>query len=859
MFAQQLDTSTAALTIGGDVLYGQQFAGRIDEVRIYNTALTATQIQTDMNTPVGNPVPDTEAPSAPSGLSATAVSVSQINLAWGASTDNVGVTGYRVERCQGAGCSDFVQVATPSGTTFNDTGLAAGTSYSYRVRAADAAGNLSGYSSVQSATTQRLRTRRRRRCRPGSRRRAVSASQINLAWTASTDNVGVTGYRVERCQGATCTNFVQVATPTGTTFNNTGLAAATTYRYRVRAADAAGNLSGYSSVQNATTQPGPDTQVPTVPTGLTATPVSASQINLAWTASTDNVGVTGYRVERCQGATCTNFVQVATPTGTTFNNTGLAAATTYRYRVRAADAAGNLSGYSSVQNATTQPGPDTQAPSTPGGFTATAVSSSQINLAWTASTDNVGVTGYRVERCQGAGCSNFVQVAAPTGTTFNNTGLAAATTYRYRVRAADAAGNLSGFSAVRNATTQAAPDTQAPTVPAGLSATAVSVSQINLAWGASTDNVGVTGYRVERCQGAGCSDFVQVAAPTGTTFNNTGLAAGTSYSYRVRAADAAGNLSGYSGVQSATTPAPDTQVPTVPAGLTATPVSASQINLAWTASTDNVGVTGYRVERCQGAGCSNFVQVATPSGTTFNNTGLASATSYSYRVRAADAAGNLSDYSTVQGATTEAASLGLVAAYGFDEGLGTSVGDASGNGNTGAIGTAGWAAGRFGGGLSFNGTTARVSVADSASLDLTTAMTLEAWVNPTVVSGWKDVIYKGPDDIYYLMGSSSVGGSPAAGGTFVGTLYGTSALPENVWSHLAATYDGSTLRLYVNGTQVSSQPVFAQQLDTSTAALTIGGDVLYGQQFAGRIDEVRIYNTALSATQIQTDMNTPVG
>ena len=90
----------------------------------------------------------------PAGLSATAVSASQINLGWAASTDNIGVTGYRVERCQGAGCSDFVQVATPTGTALNDTGLQAATSYSYRVRAADAAGNLSGYSSVQSATTQ---------------------------------------------------------------------------------------------------------------------------------------------------------------------------------------------------------------------------------------------------------------------------------------------------------------------------------------------------------------------------------------------------------------------------------------------------------------------------------------------------------------------------------------------------------------------------------------------------------------------------------------------------------------------------------------------------------------------------------
>ena len=462
-------TSTGALTIGGDALYGQHFAGRIDEVRVYGRALSASEIQADMTTPVGGGGPlDTQAPTVPAGLSATPVSASQINLAWTASTDNVGVTGYRVERCLGAACSNFVQVATPTGPSFNDTGLAASTTYRYRVRAADAAANLSGYSSVQNATTQAGPDTQAPTVPAGLSATPVSASQINLAWTASTDNVGVTGYRVERCLGAACSNFVQVATPTGPSFNDTGLAASTTYRYRVRAADAAANLSGYSSVQNATTQAGPDTQAPTVPAGLSATPVSASQINLAWTASTDNVGVTGYRVERCLGAACSNFVQVATPTGPSFNDTGLAASTTYRYRVRAADAAANLSGYSSVQNATTQAGPDTQAPTVPAGLSATPVSASQINLAWTASTDNVGVTGYRVERCLGAACSNFVQVATPTGPSFNDTGLAASTTYRYRVRAADAAANLSGYSSVQNATTQAGQTPQAPTVPAGL-------------------------------------------------------------------------------------------------------------------------------------------------------------------------------------------------------------------------------------------------------------------------------------------------------------------------------------------------------------------------------------------------------
>ena len=83
----------------------------------------------------------------------------------------------------------------------------------------------------------------------------MAAPTINLSWTASTDNVGVTGYRVERCQGASCTSFVQIGTPTGTTFSNTGLAAGTTYRYRVRAIDAAGNLSAYSAIATATTTP----------------------------------------------------------------------------------------------------------------------------------------------------------------------------------------------------------------------------------------------------------------------------------------------------------------------------------------------------------------------------------------------------------------------------------------------------------------------------------------------------------------------------------------------------------------------------------------------------------------------------
>ena len=219
--------------------------------------------------------------------------------------------------------------------------------------------------------------------------------------------------------------------------------------------DAAGNLSAYSAIASATTSATPDTTPPTAPSGLTATASGSAGVNLSWTASTDNIGVTGYRVERCQGASCTSFAQIATPTGTTFSDTGLTASTTYRYRVRATDAAGNLSAYSAIASATTSATADTTPPTAPTGLTAFASGNTEVGLSWTASTDNIGVTGYRVERCQGASCTSFAQIATPSGTTFTDTGRTPSTTYRYRVRAVDAAGNLSAYSAIATATTTA--------------------------------------------------------------------------------------------------------------------------------------------------------------------------------------------------------------------------------------------------------------------------------------------------------------------------------------------------------------------------------------------------------------------
>src|SRR6266480_1413813 len=204
---------------------------------------------------------------------------------------------------------------------------------------------------------------------------------------------------------------------------------------------------------------------------------------------------------------------------------------------------------------------------------------------------------------------------------------------------------------------------------------------------------------------------------------------------------------------------------------------------------------------------------------------------------------------------------GLVAAYSFNEGSGTTVADVSGNNNTGTLSGATWTtAGRYGNALVFNGTNASVTVPNAASLGLTTGMTLEAWVYPTATpTGWRAVIDKNVDG-YYLMASSDQGNRPAVGGAWPPgnrILLGPSGLAVSTWTHLAATFDGATMRLYVNGVQVASQAQ-TTPLRTTTGTLQIGADSYAGENFAGRVDEVRIYNRALTTAEIQTDMNTAV-
>ena len=214
-----------------------------------------------------------------------------------------------------------------------------------------------------------------------------------------------------------------------------------------------------------------------------------------------------------------------------------------------------------------------------------------------------------------------------------------------------------------------------------------------------------------------------------------------------------------------------------------------------------------------------------------------------------------------------AAGSGLVAAYAFDAGSGATVADATGNGNTGTIANATWSAsGHTGSALSFNGSNAWVTVPDSASLDFTTGYTLEAWVKPTAANGqWRAAVIKEDptrSELDYGLYAATDTGPPSAH-VLVGNppdtyLRGSSAPPLNSWTHIAATYDGTTLRVYANGVQQASKAV-SGAITTANGALRIGGDAVWGEYFAGLIDDVRVYNRALSTNELQTDMSTPVG
>jgi chitodextrinase len=331
------------------------------------------------------------------------------------------------------------------------------------------------------------------------------------------------------------------------------------------------NISGdihYLRVVEGTSPPS-DTNPPTVSINSPANGATVSATVTVTAGASDNVGVTKveFYIDSALQSTDTSSPYTFSWDTTEFANGN------HTISAKAYDAAGNTN---SDDNSVTVDNGDTEPPSIPLGLSAIASAYNKVDLSWTASTDNVGVTGYWVVR-DGVTIANVT-----SGTAYSDTTVSPSTAYSYQVIASDAAGNLSPPSDIATVTTPSVPDTQAPTVPTGVSATSVSSSQINLSWNASSDNVGVVGYEVYR-------EGSRIATISTTSYGNTGLSPSTTYEYFVKAKDAAGNVSGASNPASATTqaaPQVGTLVGTITNANTGDPVVGAAI------SVKKVGVKG---------------------------------------------------------------------------------------------------------------------------------------------------------------------------------------------------------------------------------------------------------------------------
>lgn len=255
-----------------------------------------------------------------------------------------------------------------------------------------------------------------------------------------------------------------------------------------------GGDSPFSNTSIAVTDPLPP--APAAPTGLTATTpegtAGETSIDLAWTDNANNED--GFEIERCTGADCVDFdlIGAAAPNATSYSDAPLDLGTTYTYGIRANNA-GGYSAYSNTASATTYtPPPPPPAPTAPSGLTATAAGQTQINLAWTDNADNEDV--FIVERCTGAACTNFAQIAtaAANATSYSNTGLTAGTTYRYRV-AANNAGGDSPYSNIATATTASPPDSP-PVARFDWTCTAKGGKQCSFNASRSSDDNTITSY-----------------------------------------------------------------------------------------------------------------------------------------------------------------------------------------------------------------------------------------------------------------------------------------------------------------------------------------------------------------------------
>ena len=594
------------------------------------------------------------APGKVSSLTVTSVSASIIDLSWSAPSYDGGspVTGYRVD-IRTVTPQAYVRLDETTSTSYRVTGLNHSTQYRILVRPVNNTG-----AGIQTAITSTTTAATRPDAAPRLTATATGRTSIDISWTLPVETGGIpitAGQIGVSRNGTTDDGFIGVS-PGALSATDKGLQPNTIYYYRIRFQNSEG-VSPWSDYVSATTDA---VSTPGAPTGLTAAASGLNSHVLTWTAPADDGGaaITSYQVESSNNGDPGSFsVLIPANRGNAtlrFSRPVSPGTSTY-YRVKAHNSVGTGAPSNAVR-ATTKV---VTAPAAPTGLTATADGPTVINLRWTApsNTGGAAITGYRIEsfRLGGGFWTDVTRNTQSTATTYMHTGLTANTKLYYRVSAINTAGTGGASSSVRATTTAAT----APAAPTGLTAKPDGPTIINLSWTAPSRNGGVaiTGYQIESSPtgtGDTWTNLVDNTKSTATTYAHTGLTAGTTRHYRVRAINSV-DPGAWSNVDMATTAAVAT-APDAPTALTATADGQTTITLSWTAPASNGGavIMGYRIEVSTDGGTSFSELVASHSTTSYSHTGLDAGTARHYRVLAINSAGR-SGWSNTDSATTTAA------------------------------------------------------------------------------------------------------------------------------------------------------------------------------------------------------------
>ncbi len=529
---------------------------------------------------------------APSGLVASVVSNSQINLSW---IDNAkGESNYRVERRIGSGAWSEVAVLPANSVSFSNTGLSGETTYTYRVFATTS--EITSNASNEFSATTGIPVPNIPVNLVAS---AYSMTRVDLSWTDTANNE--TWFRIERRVAGGPWEDLEDIVGNLESYSDTGLTANTSYAYRIRS----GNAAGLSSPSNEALTTTPNVPVPSAPSNLRLTSLSVTQVSLAWNDNANDEQ--GFRVERKSGSGEYEQISELPAGSTSYSDTSVMELGNYMYRVYAYNANGS--------SAFTPPVSVDLPFLSPNSLTAEAVSQTQVDLTWN---DNSAVeTGYRIERKTATSPYITLVNVGNDIDSFSDRTARASISYTYRVVGI----SFFEFSEYTNEATAITPDQVPSAAPSDLAIDNQAFDHVVLSWIDNSSDE--QGFIIQRKTGTGGYENLEVLEPGTTLFVDSQVGEMGNYTYRLVSYNEAG--------ESAPSNEVNVQIGIIPpSDLVALVISSSQVDLSWT--DNSASETGYRIERRIGQGGFETLTTLGAGVEEYVDLDVIPLSSYSYRV-----------------------------------------------------------------------------------------------------------------------------------------------------------------------------------------------------------------------------------